>query len=59
MLVIHGTGDQSLPVAHGEAFARDIAHSNLTLIDGMGHLPTRREWTTVSEMLIHHIANSA
>ncbi len=34
-------------------------HSNVTLIDGIGHLRTEREWTTICEMFIDHIATDA
>ena len=47
-LVIHGTADRVLPVAHADALAAGIANSELHVIDGMGHLPTRAEWILIA-----------
>lgn len=47
-LVIHGTADRVLPVAHADALAAGIANSELHVIEGMGHLPTRAEWILIA-----------
>jgi pimeloyl-ACP methyl ester carboxylesterase len=54
-LIVHGTDDQSLPIAHGHAFAKGIDHSVLHLIDDMGHLPSEHHWDQISQLLIEHI----
>lgn len=53
-LVIHGTADRVLPVAHAEALARGIATSDLHVVERMGHLPTRREWDTIADLVVAH-----
>jgi len=37
-LVIHGSEDQMLPVANGEAIARAIPGARLEILDGVGHM---------------------
>lgn len=44
--VLHGSADRTLPVAHAEALAT-IPGATLHVLDGMGHLPTRRQWDEV------------
>lgn len=53
-LVVHGTVDRVLPVAHAQALADGIANSCLWLLDGMGHLPTRREWKHIAGLTVSH-----
>lgn len=36
-LVVHGTEDPLLPLAHGEALAERIPHAELIRVEGMGH----------------------
>ena len=36
-LVIHGANDPLIPVAHGQDTAQLIPHSELEIIEGMGH----------------------
>ena len=55
-LVVHGTSDRLLPIAHAQALARGIEGSDLHLVDGMGHLPTRREWEQITELVTRHIS---
>jgi pimeloyl-ACP methyl ester carboxylesterase len=55
-LVIHGTDDRSLPVAHGQALADGIAGARLLLIEGMGHLPTPGEWVSVADAVVAHLS---
>ena len=38
-LVLWGRGDQLIPLASGEQFAKDIAGAQLTVLDGCGHVP--------------------
>lgn len=54
-LVIHGGADLVLPLAHAEALAVGIPGSRLHVVDGMGHLPTRREWRTVADLAAGHV----
>lgn len=57
-LVIHGTADRVLPVRHATSLATGIHHSELELIDGMGHLPTRHEWDQVGRLAVAHLSRS-
>ena len=57
-LVIHGTADHVLPVAHAQAFARHVPGCELAMMDGMGHLPTRTEWETVTRLVIDHVTRA-
>lgn len=54
-LVVHGTSDRLLPITHGQALASGIEGSSLHLVNGMGHLPTRREWEQVAELVTRRI----
>lgn len=56
-LVVHGTNDRLLPIAHAHALARGIEGSSLHLVDGMGHLPTPREWEQVAELVTRRISD--
>lgn len=56
-LVIHGTSDRLLPTAHAQALASGIEGSDLHLIDGMGHLPTKREWEQVAGLVARHVSS--
>jgi pimeloyl-ACP methyl ester carboxylesterase len=38
--VIHGAGDQLLPVEHGEELAAGIAGAQRTIVGGCGHMST-------------------
>jgi pimeloyl-ACP methyl ester carboxylesterase len=58
-LVIHGTADLVLPVRHATALAGGIHGSDLELIDGMGHLPTRGEWDRISTLAVAHLSHAA
>ena len=55
-LVVHGAVDLVLPVAHAHALAGGIPGARLHVVDGMGHLPTRREWTMLAELVATHVA---
>jgi pimeloyl-ACP methyl ester carboxylesterase len=54
-LVIHGTDDRVLPVAHAEALAAGIGESRLVLIEGMGHLPRPALWRQIADEVLAHI----
>ncbi len=51
-VIVHGTADRRLPVAHARAFAAGIAGSSLHVVDGMGHLPTVATWQFVADRII-------
>jgi pimeloyl-ACP methyl ester carboxylesterase len=51
-LVVHGSADRTLPTAHAEALAAGVVGARLSIIDGMGHLPTRVEWDHVADLVI-------
>jgi 3-oxoadipate enol-lactonase len=55
-LIIHGTADRVLPPAHAHAFAQGLRHTELHLVEGMGHLPTRREWNDLAELTSRFLA---
>lgn len=54
-LVVHGTADRLLPVAHAQALASGIVGSELVLLDGMGHLPTRSEWKQITGRIAQQV----
>lgn len=51
-LVIHGSEDPMFPLRHGEAVAREIAHAQLLVLNGVGHgnLP-RSSWRQVIDAI--------
>lgn len=58
-LVVHGTADRVLPVAHAHALAAGIANSRLCLLEGMGHLATRAEWLQIADLVVAHLDASS
>ena len=50
-LIVHGTADRVLPVAHARALATGIERSTLHIVNGMGHLPTRVEWAWIAQLV--------
>lgn len=54
-LVIHGTEDHVIPVAHGEATAEAIPGAKLLVIEGMGHIP-RPEPPQMLTAILEHTA---
>ncbi len=56
-LIIHGSADRKLPVAHAEAFARHISVSDLVVMDGMGHLARPSEWDTITAHVLAHMTS--
>lgn len=57
-LAVHGTVDRSLPVAHAQAFGRQMPTCQVKIIDGMGHIPTRSEWKAVADLVVAHLTNA-
>ena len=55
-LVVHGAVDLVLPVAHARGLAGHIPNARLHDVDGMGHLPTRREWIMLAHLVAAHVA---
>jgi len=55
-LVLHGAADLVLPTAHAEAIAAGVPGAQLRVIDGMGHIPTRREWAHLADLVATHVA---
>jgi pimeloyl-ACP methyl ester carboxylesterase len=54
-LVIHGTDDPLLPIAHAEALTREIPGATLLPLAGVGHeYPPAPTWDTVIDALLRH-----
>jgi pimeloyl-ACP methyl ester carboxylesterase len=53
-LVIHGTADPMLPVAHGEALAAAIPGGVLLPLEGAGHGVDRADWGAISLAILEH-----
>jgi pimeloyl-ACP methyl ester carboxylesterase len=58
-LVLFGEVDLVLPIAHSEALAAGIPGARLQVVDGMGHLPTRQEWSVVADLVVGHVTAGA
>lgn len=56
-VVVHGSADEVLPLAHAEALANGIEGATLDIIDGMGHLPRRHEWVRIADIVIDHVSS--
>ena len=54
-LVVHGSRDLVLPPAHAEALAAGVPEARLHVVEGMGHLPTRHEWSVVADLVATHV----
>lgn len=50
-VVVHGTDDRVLPVAHAEALATGIGSARLEVRDGMGHLPRPHDWKAIARLV--------
>ena len=46
-LVVHGTDDRTLPLAHAQSLAGGIAGAELLIREGMGHLARPADWTVI------------
>ena len=55
-LVIHGTADPMLPLAHGQALAEDIPGARLLTLDGAGHGVDQADWNTIARAILEHTA---
>ena len=55
-LVVHGGHDLVLPLAHAEALSAGVPGARLVVVDGLGHLPTRREWGLIAGLVTDHVA---
>jgi pimeloyl-ACP methyl ester carboxylesterase len=52
-LVVHGSDDRLVPLAHGEATARAIGGDTRTLVvEGMGHVMTRNFYRQVVDAIV-------
>jgi esterase len=58
-LVIHGTLDPVIPVAHAHATAAAIPGSELLVIDGLGHEYDARALRPVADAIVRHTAPGA
>jgi pimeloyl-ACP methyl ester carboxylesterase len=54
-LVIHGSEDPILPLAHGQALANEIPGARLIVVEGMGHDPAPGTWDVVVPAVLEHI----
>jgi pimeloyl-ACP methyl ester carboxylesterase len=56
-LILHGTEDPLFPFGHAEALAREIPHSRLVPLPGVGHeMPPRPVWDTFVAAILEHTA---
>jgi pimeloyl-ACP methyl ester carboxylesterase len=55
-LVIHGTDDPILPLAHGRALAAEIPGARLLPLDGVGHELPMATWDCVVAAVLAHTA---
>lgn len=59
VLVLHGDRDLVLPPRHADALVDGIPGARLHVVAGMGHLPTRREWSVVADLVAGHVVTAA
>lgn len=53
-LVLHGSADPLLPLAHGRATANAIPNARFDLIVGMGHALPRAAWAQIVDAVAQH-----
>ena len=53
-LVIHGTADPLIPVAHGRDLAKKIPGAKLAIIEGMGHDLPPQVMPDITKLLAQH-----
>ncbi|HWE90004.1 MAG TPA: alpha/beta fold hydrolase [Pseudonocardiaceae bacterium] len=54
-LVLHGTEDPMFPYGHAEASAREIPHTQLVPLEGVGHqMPPPQTWDVVIPAILKH-----
>ena len=51
-VVVHGTEDRTLPIAHAEALGNGIAGAEILVRQGMGHLPRPADWDVIARELV-------
>ncbi len=51
-IVVHGTEDRTLPMAHAVALANGLTGSEILLRDGMGHLPRPADWDAIARAIV-------
>ncbi len=51
-IVVHGTGDRTLPLAHAEALGNGIHGSEILIRRGMGHLPRPADWDVIAREIV-------
>ena len=51
-LVVHGSDDPLVPLAHGKALADAIPRARLMTIDGMGHDLPQSQWPDVTQAIV-------
>ena len=54
-LIVHGTEDPLLPIAHGRALAQALPCSKLVEVEGWGHVIPWGHWEIVLDPLIPHL----
>jgi pimeloyl-ACP methyl ester carboxylesterase len=55
-LVVHGSDDPVLPIAHAQELAAAIPHAHLVVVDGMGHAVPWGHWDVILDVLMPHLA---
>ncbi len=58
-LVIHGSADALVPLAHGRATANAIPGSTFEIVDGMGHALPRAAWPQLISAIVRHARATA
>ena len=58
-LVMHGSKDPLVPIAHGRATAHAIPGSNFEVIEGMGHALPRAAWPQMIAAIARHARAAA
>lgn len=51
-IVVHGTEDRTLPIAHAEALGNGIAGAEILIRHGMGHLPRPADWDAIAREVV-------
>lgn len=55
-LVVHGSDDPVLPIAHARALVAAIPRANLVIVDGLGHAVPWGHWDIILDALMPHLA---
>jgi pimeloyl-ACP methyl ester carboxylesterase len=55
-LVVHGSDDPVLPIAHAQELAAAIPHAHLVVVDGMGHAVPWGHWDVILDVVMPHLA---